>query len=293
MPKFSTISDWLSSQREALRGRFVTGPVSSGVFEFVSFGIKQGWACIFGGLLLALILATHLWYPSNAPVSRYDFLVIAAVVIQLVLLATGLESLEEARIIFVFHVVGTVMEIFKTSAGSWIYPEENLLRIGGVPLFSGFMYAAVGSYLARVWRIFHFRFDHFPPLWQQGLLAAAIYVNFFAHHYLVDIRYTLFAACALVYWRTWVNFRPDETDRKMPLLLGFGLVALFIWFAENLGTLARAWTYPGQEAAWKLVSPAKFGSWYLLMIISFVLVAFLHRTREGRHAEEPLDSQSR
>lgn len=293
MPKFSTISDWLSSQREALRGRFVTGPVSSGVFEFVSFGIKQGWACIFGGLLLALILATHLWYPSNAPVSRYDFLVIAAVVIQLVLLATGLETLEEARIIFVFHVVGTVMEIFKTSAGSWIYPEENLLRIGGVPLFSGFMYAAVGSYLARVWRIFHFRFDHFPPLWQQGLLAAAIYVNFFAHHYLVDIRYTLFAACALVYWRTWVNFRPDETDRKMPLLLGFGLVALFIWFAENLGTLARAWTYPGQEAAWKLVSPAKFGSWYLLMIISFVLVAFLHRTREGRHAEEPLDSQSR
>ena len=293
MPKFSTISDWLSSQREALRGRFVTGPVSSGVFEFVSFGIKQGWACIFGGLLLALILATHLWYPSNAPVSRYDFLVIAAVVIQLVLLATGLESLEEARIIFVFHVVGTVMEIFKTSAGSWIYPEENLLRIGGVPLFSGFMYAAVGSYLARVWRISHFRFDHFPPLWQQGLLAAAIYVNFFAHHYLVDIRYTLFAACALVYWRTWVNFRPDETDRKMPLLLGFGLVALFIWFAENLGTLARAWTYPGQEAAWKLVSPAKFGSWYLLMIISFVLVAFLHRTREGRHAEEPLDSQSR
>ena len=293
MPKFSTISDWLSSQREALRGRFVTGPVSSGVFEFVSFGIKQGWACIFGGLLLALIMATHLWYPSNAPVSRYDFLVIAAVVIQLVLLATGLESLEEARIIFVFHVVGTVMEIFKTSAGSWIYPEENLLRIGGVPLFSGFMYAAVGSYLARVWRIFHFRFDHFPPLWCQGLLAAAIYVNFFAHHYLVDIRYTLFAACALVYWRTWVNFRPDETDRKMPLLLGFGLVALFIWFAENLGTLARAWTYPGQEAAWKLVSPAKFGSWYLLMIISFVLVAFLHRTREGRHAEEPLDSQSR
>ena len=293
MPKFSTISDWLSSQREALRGRFVTGPVSSGVFEFVSFGIKQGWACIFGGLLLALILAPHLWYPSNAPVSRYDFLVIAAVVIQLVLLATGLETLEEARIIFVFHVVGTVMEIFKTSAGSWIYPEENLLRIGGVPLFSGFMYAAVGSYLARVWRIFHFRFDHFPPLWQQGLLAAAIYVNFFAHHYLVDIRYTLFAACALVYWRTWVNFRPDETDRKMPLLLGFGLVALFIWFAENLGTLARAWTYPGQEAAWKLVSPAKFGSWYLLMIISFMLVAFLHRTREGRHAEEPLDSQSR
>lgn len=293
MARFNQISDWLSVQREALRDRAVQGPVSAGLFEFLSFGIKQGWACIFGGLLLALILATHLWYPENAAISRYDFLVIAAVLIQLVLLATGLETLEEAKIIFVFHVVGTVMEIFKTGAGSWIYPEENLLRIAGVPLFSGFMYAAVGSYLARVWRIFHFRFDHFPPLWQQGLLAVAIYVNFFSHHFLPDIRYVLFAACALIYLRTWVIFRPDERDRKMPLLIGFGLVALFIWFAENLGTLARAWTYPGQEAAWKLVSPAKFGSWYLLMIISFVLVAFLHRTREGRHVEEPADSQSR
>ena len=77
------------------------------------------------------------------------------------------------------------------------------------------------------------------------------------------------------------------------IVIGFGLVALFIWFAENLGTLARAWSYPGQESVWKLVSPAKFGSWYLLMIISFVLVALVHGTREGRHAEEPLDSQSR
>lgn len=293
MSRFSKISEWLSDEREALRARFVKGPVSAGVFEFVSFGIKQGWACIFGGLLLALILATHLWYPDDAALSRYDFLVLAAIGIQVGLLLTGLETLEEARIILVFHIVGTAMEVFKTGAGSWIYPEDNLLRIGGVPLFSGFMYAAVGSYLARVWRIFEFRFDHFPPLWQQGLLALAIYVNFFAHHFLPDIRYALFAACALIYWRTWVNFRPDHAYRKMPLLVGFGLVALFIWFAENLGTLARAWTYPGQEAAWKLVSPAKFGSWYLLMIISFVLVALIHRRREGHHAEEPANRQSR
>ncbi|MGB3625937.1 MAG: DUF817 domain-containing protein [Henriciella sp.] len=293
MPRFSKISEWLSAEREALRARFVRGPFSAGFFEFVSFGIKQGWACIFGGLLLVLILATHFWYPDAAALSRYDFLVLAAIALQLGLLATGLETLEEARIILVFHIVGTIMEIFKTSAGSWIYPEDNLLRIAGVPLFSGFMYAAVGSYLARVWRIFEFRFDHFPPLWQQGLLAFAIYINFFAHHFLPDIRYALFAACALIYWRTWVNFRPDRAYRKMPLLVGFGLVALFIWFAENLGTLARAWTYPGQEAAWKLVSPAKFGSWYLLMIISFVLVALIHRTREGRHAEEPANRQSR
>ena len=54
------------------------------------------------------------------------------------------------------------------------------------------------------------------------------------------------------------------------------LVALFIWFAENLGTFARAWVYPAQQGGWHLVSPAKLGSWYLLMIISFVLVAAVH-----------------
>ncbi|WP_367187516.1 DUF817 domain-containing protein [Henriciella sp.] len=265
------------------------GPVTAGVFEFVSFGIKQAWACIFGGLLLALILATHLWYPETAWLSRYDFLVITAIFIQVGLIATGLETWEEARVILVFHVVGTVMEIFKTSAGSWIYPEDSLLRIGGVPLFSGFMYAAVGSYLARVWRIFDFRFDHFPSLWLQGLLALAIYLNFFTHHFTVDIRNVLFVATLLVYGRSIVWFRPDRAYRPMPLVLGFGLVALFIWIAENLGTLARAWTYPGQESVWKLVSAAKFGSWYLLMIISFVLVALVHSARKGRHAEKPAD----
>ncbi|WP_018146699.1 DUF817 domain-containing protein [Henriciella marina] len=283
--------DWLTDQREALRCRTVHGAWSSALFEFLSFGIKQGWACIFGGLLLGLILLTHLYYPDGASLSRYDFLVLAAVLIQIVLIATGLESLEEARVILAFHIVGTAMEIFKTGAGSWIYPEENLLRIAGVPLFSGFMYAAVGSYIARVWRIFEFKFDRFPPLWLQALLATAIYVNFFAHHFMIDIRIGLFVATVLIYGRCVVWFRADQTYRPMPLVIGFGLVALFIWFAENIGTLARAWTYPGQESAWKLVSPAKFGSWYLLMIISFVLVALIHRHRKGHDAEKPADRE--
>ena len=66
----------------------------------------------------------------------------------------------------------------------------------------------------------------------------------------------------------------------MPMLVGFGLVALFIWFAENLGTFARAWTYPNQKSGWEMVSLSKYGSWYLLMIISFVLVSLRHRPTE-------------
>jgi uncharacterized membrane protein YoaT (DUF817 family) len=254
-------------------------------FEFLMFGLKQGWACLFGGLMLALLMATHwvwpaLWPSGGAPVSRYDFLVVAAVVIQAAMLILKLETWEEARVIFVFHVVGTIMELFKTAHGSWIYPEDSLLRIGAVPLFSGFMYAAVGSYIARIWRIFDIRFRRYPPLWTTWLLAAAIYVNFFAHHWLPDVRLVLFAATVLLYGRGWFYFTPDRTRRAMPFLLGFFLVAVFIWFAENLGTLARAWVYPGQEDVWRPVGLAKLGSWFLLMMISVVLVSLVHKPQE-------------
>lgn len=252
------------------------------VYEFLLFGFKQAWACIFGALLLALLLATHFFYPDNAPVHRYDFLTLAAIAIQAGMLLFRLETWDEAKVILIFHIVGTVMELFKTAAGSWVYPEASVLHIGAVPLFTGFMYASVGSYIARVWRIFDFHYTNYPPHWQTYVLAAAIYVNFFAHHWLPDIRIALFAATGLLFWKTRVYFRNWRVHRWMPLLVGFLLVALFIWFAENIGTFANAWRYPGQEHGWRLVSLAKMGSWYLLMIISFVLVSLVQpiKTRD-------------
>jgi len=223
-----------------------------------------------------MLVGTYLFYPADAGLARYDFITLMAVIIQGLMLLFKLETWEEARIILLFHIVGTVMEIFKTHMGSWIYPEDSVLRIMGVPLFSGFMYACVGSYIARVWRIFDFRFDHFPPLGWQAALAVLAYINFFTHHYLPDIRWALFLGVLLLYGRTMIWFKPDEDHRPMPLIIGLFLVALFIWFAENLGTYARAWSYPQQEAGWHMVSIAKLGSWYLLMLISFVLVAGVH-----------------
>lgn len=255
-------------------------PLRGAVYEFLWFGLKQGWACLFGGLLLALIVGTFLWWPDGAPVSRYDFLVVGAVAIQAGMLALKLESWEEARVILLFHIAGTVMELFKTAHGSWIYPEDSLLRIGAVPLFSGFMYAAVGSYIARVQRIFHIRVRGYPPPWMTWVLAAAIYINFFAHHWLPDARLVLFAATVLVFGRGWFWFTTDRRRRGMPLLLGYVLVALFIWFAENLATFGRAWAYPGQEDGWEMVGVEKLGSWFLLMIISIVLVSVVHRPEE-------------
>lgn len=261
---------------------------AAGLYEFLLFGIKQAWACLFGGLLLGLLVLTHLYYPAGAGLTRYDFLVLAALAIQIAMLATRLETWEEARVILVFHVVGTVMEVFKTSVGSWIYPEESLLRIGGVPLFSGFMYAAVGSYLARVWRIFDFRFTRHPPNRATALLALGIYINFFAHHYVADMRWLLIVAAALLFGRTVVWFTPWRKPRPMPLLLGFLLVATFIWVAENLGTFARAWVYPHQAGTWTPVMPEKLVAWFLLMLISYGLVSMVHRPQPFVAERDPL-----
>ncbi len=230
--------------------------------------------------MLALLMATHLFYPDDAALHRYDFLTLAALGIQVAMLVFRLETWDEAKVILAFHVVGTVMEIFKTAVGSWVYPEEAFLRIGGVPLFSGFMYAAVGSYIARVWRIFDLRYTHYPSRWLIWLTAIAIYVNFFAHHYLPDMRYFLFGAIIVLFWRTRVYFTPWKELRWMPLLVGWLLVALFIWFAENIATFANAWAYPDQEDGWQMVSLAKLGSWYLLMYISFVLVAVVAKPQK-------------
>jgi uncharacterized membrane protein YoaT (DUF817 family) len=245
------------------------------VYEFIRFGVKQAWAYLFGGAMVALLLDTYLWYPRGAALARYDFLFLAALAIQAGMLFFKLETFDEAKVIFIYHVVGTVMEVFKTGVGSWIYPGSSIFHIAGVPLFSGFMYASIGSYIARSWRLFDFHFTHHPPLWAVHCLALAIYANFFAHHYLPDLRIMLFVAMALVFGRTWIHYRIHYKHRRMPLLLGLFLVAFFIWIAENIGTGTKTWLYPHQATAW--VSLGKLGSWFLLLLISYALVTIVNR----------------
>ena len=48
----------------------------------------------------------------------------------------------------------------------------------------------------------------------------------------------------------------------LALMLGLVLVALFIWFAENIGTFTSAWIYPSQRHGWAPVPVGKLGAWY-------------------------------
>jgi len=242
--------------------------------------VKQAWACLFGGIAVFLMIATWWFYPASAPLPRYDFLFLCMITVQVALLAGKLETPDEAKVILIYHFVGTVMEIFKTQAGSWIYPEPNFFRVSGVPLFSGFMYACIGSYLCRAWRLFDFEFSHHPRRLGLAVLSVAIYVNFFSHHFLPDLRWLLFALAGWLFFRTRVYFRVWHISRSMPLLLGLALVSLFIWFSENIGTFTKTWLYPSQRQGWSMVSIDKLGSWFLLLIISYTLVSVVNAPRE-------------
>ena len=268
---------------DALANRILREFPSKGVpgflVEFLVFGLKQAWACLFGGAMLLAILVTRYYYPFEEYLNRFDFLCLYALAIQIFMFIARLETLNEIKVIAIFHIVGTIMEVFKTSVGSWSYPGEAIFHIGAVPLFSGFMYASIGSYLARISRIFDMRYSNYPPMWATVVLCFAIYLNFFSHHYIWDLRYLLFAVTIGLFANCTVHFRVFRFVHQMPMLIGFFLVALFIWIAENIGTWSKAWLYPGQENGWAMVSPAKLGAWYLLMIISFVLVTLVHKPK--------------
>ncbi len=244
--------------------------------EIGVFLLKQAGACLFGASLLVVIVAVRLWYPEDATLAPNDFLTLAAVAIQVIMIATRLETGRELWVIVLFHVTGTAMELFKTDMGSWMYAAEGVLRIGGVPLFSGFMYAAVGSYMVRVYRLFDLGFTRYPRRWLTAIVAVAIYANFFTHHWIWDLRWVLLVAVIALWARTVLYARVWRKVIRVPLLAAFGGVAVFIYLAENIATWAGAWAYPDQLDGWQPVSITKLVSWFLLMIISVVLVTMVY-----------------
>jgi len=251
--------------------------------EFWYFGIKQARACLFVGLFFAAVFTVPRAGLLGIP--RYDLLLLIALAIQAWMLWAKLETWDEVKAITLFHVIGFALEVFKTSSGirSWAYPEFAYTKLFGVPLFSGFMYAAIGSYIIQAWRLLDLRVRHHPPYWMAALIAVLIYVNFFTHHYIGDYRWYL-AACALgLYARSSVIYRPLDRDRSMPLLLGFLLIGLFIWLAENIGTFFGVWRYPNQIGAWAAVHVGKWSSWSLLVIMTFTIVANLKHIKERIH----------
>jgi len=280
--RLSDFDDYLmaDTQREHLSGfhRFIV--------EFWFFGIKQARACLFAGLFFAAVFLMPQAGMFGIP--RYDALLVVALAIQAWMLWSKLESFDEVKAICIFHAIGFVLEAFKTSGNiqAWSYPDFAYTKVLNVPLFSGFMYAAVGSYIIQAWRLFNLRIHHYPPYWLATLAACGIYANFFTHHFIGDYRWYIAAFVFGLYARCIVTYVPLDRDRKMPLLLSFGLIGFFIWVAENISTFFRIWEYPHQMGAWEKVHLGTWGSWSLLVIMTITIVAQLKHLKKSVHIPE-------
>lgn len=248
--------------------------------EFLIFIKKQAQSALFGGIILALLLITR--YVSIPGIYRYDLLFILAVIVQIILIVTKAEKPKEVLAIIVFHICAMGMEIWKTSpmVGSWAYPEPAFFMIGSVPLFTGFMYSSVGSYIARAWRINNFRFIDLPNRFILFLLGLAIYVNFFTNYFTIDVRYYLFALALIAFWKTKFYVTLTTKTFKIYPLFSTALLALFVWLAEQIGTLARVWVYPNQTTEWHPVSFHMFTSWYMLLIFSFIIIVLIYKNKK-------------
>ncbi len=239
--------------------------------QLLTFGYKQALCCVFPvAIFLTLAVTKYFHVPY-----RYDVILAVCLAVQALLVYTGIETMDELKVISLFHIVGLFLELFKVHHGSWAYPEHALTKIAGVPVYSGFMYASVASYICQAWRRFDLGFHNWPANKITFTLAAAIYLNFFLHHYLMDIRWLIIASLFIIFRKSYVTFRVNEWKYRMNIITAYFLIGMFIWFAENISTFFGAWQYPNQKKEWQMVDVSKVSSWFLLVIISIIIVANL------------------
>ncbi|MFC4809418.1 DUF817 domain-containing protein [Paenibacillus sp. GCM10023250] len=248
--------------------------------QLLLFGYHQAMSCMFPvAIFCTLALSGLIRVPF---IHRYDLILLVLLAVQYLMYRSGLETLDEIKVIAVFHAIGLMLEIYKVGMGSWSYPEPAFTKLLGVPLYSGFMYASVASYMCQVWRRLRMDMTGWPGLLPSFALGGAIYLNFFTHHFIPDIRWWLTALVVVVFRKTRIVYRVRSSTYRMPLTVAFFLVGFFIWLAENIATFFKAWQYPDQHQAWRLVSFGKISSWFLLVIISVIIVAQLKHVKANR-----------
>jgi uncharacterized membrane protein YoaT (DUF817 family) len=245
---------------------------TSRISQLIIFGGQQALCCIFPALVFCMLALSHLF---TGIIPRYDFMLITCIGIQIVLYKYKIETRDEVLVICLFHLLGLIMELFKIHIGSWAYPEFAYAKLFGVPLYSGFMYASVASYLCQAWRRFNLRITCWPHHWVTRILGALIYLNFFTDHFVYDMRYLIGLFIIFFFRRSVVIFYVDGKARRMPVILSFLLIGFFIWIGENAATLLGAWKYAYQHKSWAMVDYHKISSWAFLVIVSYIIVAEL------------------
>lgn len=259
----------------------IGGRAAHGFAQLARFGWLEVQCCLFAA---AIFVGLALSKAVPLPIARYDALLAYGLIVTAVFFLLRQETAREVAVIAAFHLIGLGLELFKVSVGSWSYPEQARTMVAGVPLYAGFMYAAVGSYICQAFRRFDLRVNRFAWL-PATVLAVAAYANFFTHHWLPDLRWLVALGFVVVLWRSRVSFTVGTHRYAMPLALSFVLIGFFLWVAENGATWLGAWRYPDQTDIWRAVHVGKWGSWALLVSLSFVLVAAVKRWEGSFYGE--------
>ncbi len=123
--------------------------------QLLRFAWVEMLCCAFAAaIFVGLGVTAVVWKLVDVPIARYDALLGYVLVVQVAMIASRLETWRELLVICTFHLIGLALEVYKVAMGSWSYLDPGLLKVAGVPIFSGFMYAAVGSYVCQAFRRF-------------------------------------------------------------------------------------------------------------------------------------------
>lgn len=141
------------------------------------FAYLQAISCLFPVMIFAALAISKM--VSIPFLHRYDVILLLCLAAQILMMTLRLETLNELKVICLFHLIGISLELYKVHMGSWSYPEEAYTKVFGVPLYSGFMYASVASYIYQALSRLHVQVRSWPHPFLSIGTSLSIYLNFF------------------------------------------------------------------------------------------------------------------
>ena len=127
--------------------------------QLLHFTYEQALSCLFPVVIfLTLALSKIVSIPG---LYRYDFILIACLLMQWIIYKTGLETKDELKVITVFHLIGLLLEIYKVHFGSWVILKRRIQRFWSSTLQRLYVRKCRKLHMPSVERL-HLKMHHWP-----------------------------------------------------------------------------------------------------------------------------------